>query len=398
MKEILIAAMLMLAVSLNAQLYTPAKILTTTGQNIQANIKKTTYEGTPQKFYYTDTAESNLKQIIAPDIQSIIFQDGLILENHYIRINVLVRQYIYRSIEDYNFKSTELAQNVLIEKLVSGPISLYLFTDKYDFPHFFLKHTADTGITYLRNKSYVTANMKFHQDQLFKNTINDLLEKNNCYSVSAIELERLSYDTRSMIKLFRQINNCFGATVNTDIVHERKKEKVHFGILGGVATTYLQVPNTQTDRYLSPLLGVYVDIIPTKSLRDYTLGIELSAKPYRMEKFSEDGDVAGTRTLKYAIINMSPVFRKFLVQEGKGIFLAGGFSFGGTLGGKEVYIYKDAAGNQTTKVYRDNKGLWGFIFGTGFDYKQISVHARYSGFPVLNKSNYFSIQSNLRLF
>ena len=112
---------------LRAQTTVDGKIITEDGRTITAKIKLATDESTPQSFQYSSTGNESFTEIKTENIRSVEFSTGELYEKYSITVPVMAGDFTERQKADYFTQKNILSENVLVERLITGPTSLYQF-------------------------------------------------------------------------------------------------------------------------------------------------------------------------------------------------------------------------------------------------------------------------------
>jgi hypothetical protein len=375
-----------------------AKIYTTTNTVIDAFIKKNFPKSTPQSFDYSVSVSGPFQTIKANSIKRVEFEEGLVFENNFIKIPVILKDYMDRRIKDYERPEDELSGNVLVEKIMVGEVNFYQFIDKYEYEHFFYKKQPDTAITYIPNKTYLTEERSFIvQDVSFKTTVKALAVQYHCAPSLDEKIEKLKYERRLMLAIFQDLNACAGTPVEIKTYVNKTKDKPHFGILGGASFLKVKDIYNRTGT-LSPTVGAFMQVMPGTGYKNYFLNIEASLMYYSSGKALEFASGSGKASLKFLVLNLDPGVRIVLKKKAEGIFLKAGANIRWIVMANETVFEPGAA----ERKIEDRKGglEYGLLVGTGYSFKKFSLQAQY-GTPLLTyykNYDFFSLTGSVRLW
>src|SRR6186713_222240 len=169
-------------------------------------IKNTILEGyisisvideTPQKFTFSENNKGPFRPISAEEISKVEYDNGIAFEKHYINVEIVSKDYLERSQEDYHYQENAFSGYAFIQKLLAGSVSLYLFTDKFGYDHFFSKTPNDTAIVYMPNRAYIDKDGAIKKDNSYKNLVLSLVRQNDCNKIH--NLDQLEYGIYSMV-------------------------------------------------------------------------------------------------------------------------------------------------------------------------------------------------------
>ena len=391
----------------SSQNFSRAKITTSRNETIECFIKNTTYEGTPQIFSYSLTMDGQLVSIRGTEVNKIEFENGAIYEKHSINVPVIFYDYLERNMAQYDVEANYLKGYRIVEKLISGPVDLYQFIDSFQHSHFFYYTQSDSEIVLLPYKTYVD-NTVIHYDNNYKNLLIFLSTLNQCGKSSLTRIENSKYSVDDMIRIFKEINRCAGLTVKSNNpIYSQHGQQIRFGILGGLSLTSLHYkavngfyPGLTENSFPNstmPMIGVYIDILPVKKIRNYLMTLELY---YHMYKSETDSIKANPFTssigfVKFSTCNFSPNARFFLKNVKKvKPFLEGGINISAILSKEDHYDSYSGSQKSSFPIFGD-KGMDVMLgAGGGLDFNKFSASLRYQ-FSVTNTTSYYNFLSLL---
>jgi hypothetical protein len=320
---------LLFSISVQAQLPTArATIVSNDGQSTRSEIRLTTDERTPQNFTIVNPGG---KEVLLDRsmIKSLAFIDGDIYERFFIDIAVMVKNLQDRDRIDYKEPKYRQKGEYLVERLMKGPVSLYQFIDEYHFIHFFYKLRTDSVLTYLPNESY-GQDGELHQDQSYRNLIQFLWTSNRCEGNADKLYSNLGYISRDMLKTFQKLNSCMGMEVDIAGYQNRKKPILSFGAFaGGTFYKYKKSGNLKYTGSLNPTLGIFMDILPGKEVKNYAVHIDLS---YQSGETSSNTVTENLYSIqqryKLHVLALDPYIHFYLQKQPQGVYLLAGIHFG----------------------------------------------------------------------
>jgi hypothetical protein len=331
---------LLFSISVQAQLPTArATIVSNDGQSTRSEIRLTTDERTPQNFTIVNPGGKEA-QIDRTMIQSLAFIDGDIFERHAIDVAVIVKNLQDRDRIDYQVSKNRQKGDYLVERLMKGPVSLYQFIDEYHFRHFFYKLRNDSVLTYLPNESF-GQDGELHQDQSYRNLIQFLWTSNHCEGNADKLYSGLGYTEREMLKTFQKLNSCMGMEVDIAGYQNRKKAIVSLGAFaGGTFYKYRKSGSLKYTGSLTPTLGIFMDILPGKEVKNYAVHIDLS---YQSGETSSNTVTENMYSIqqryKLHVLALDPYIHFYLQKQPQGVYLLAGLHFGYLLKPSTSYTY-----------------------------------------------------------
>ncbi|MDA3613340.1 aminotransferase class IV [Polluticaenibacter yanchengensis] len=123
-----------------------------------------------------------------------------------------------RNLEN-DFEPIYQSRVVLLEQLIDGNASLYMYTDNND-TKFFLKRGADTIVS-LVEKMYLVENARVVHNETYKQQLKNEL---TCLSLNADDVKKIHYNKKDLVRIVNKYNNCVSGNQQS-IVYEVKKER-----------------------------------------------------------------------------------------------------------------------------------------------------------------------------
>jgi hypothetical protein len=388
-----------------AQNFSKAKIYTKKNSVIECFIKNTTYEGTPQKFSYTLTKEAALKTISAGEIQKVELEDGIIYENYYINVPVMSKDYLDRKEADYNFAENTLKAPVLVEKLITGPMALYQFVDRFGYPHFFYHTASDSSIVLLPYKTFLSDSGEIKYDQSYKNLLAFLFQQYDCKRSLTIQLDILQYTLNPMLRLFKGINSCAGQTVeaNSDLYNKHVKPEI--AVMAGIASTALHFaiyneylfPGLSENAFsnsTSALIGISISLVPRKIVKNYRASFELFYHSYKSETDSihYNSYTTGKGRIKFSMLSLSPNLCFFLSRNNIKPFIEGGFVISKIVSKEDRYEYYASGTKYSFPIFKNKGTDFMALAGIGINFSRIVVGLRYQ-LSIIRSATYYNFLS-----
>jgi len=354
----------------------PGKLFLEDGTTINAFIKFSAYEGTPQDFSYTTAENSETKRINKDQLKKIELQDGTVYEKYTINVYDINKNYLDRLLWDYS-EPNLIAGKYLLEKVVSGKIELYQFLGKYPYPHFFYNEPNDTGVVYLRNNTFVDDNRVLQEDKAYSTSLKSLVANKNCVASLTRKVENLKYEKTAIIRTFQNINECAGGQAVALNKLKNNKPIWNTGVVGGVAAA--SVGNVRFPRSMQTAFGIYTEILPAKKVQNYKLGAELIYKTFSTASDSLISDFErGQQTIDVGAVHLNTVFTYLLKPSSRTVFVEGGLNLMYLTQYESVYKFKNVYNNvQSTSYTLSSKFYPGLLAGVGYQFGRLSIRARY---------------------
>jgi hypothetical protein len=367
-----------------------AKIIWDDHHVLDGYVRKNFPVYTPQQFDFSKTGDKPFQTIAANNIKRIELSTGRIFEKYNISIPLINKNYIERKLSDYQKKENQFNGNLLIEKVITGSLSLYLYIDKYRNEHFFYKEEIDTSLIKIPNITFVNESGIFNQDNTFKNMLKQLVEVKKCSPELNQKIEKLEYDLASMLDAFRDLNACSGTPVDTKSYTNRIREKFEFGIIGGV-TSMQSYPIYYSKWSTRPTFGVFLQILPSKGYTSCYFNFEAKIQYYRSERTYPAAD----RELIMSSIDLDPCVRIFFHKKSQGFFMKTGANL------KLVFSFREELANPYSVEGHINlqKGLqMGFIAGGGYDFRKVAVEGQLNHSLFIYNYNVIAVTARVNLF
>jgi hypothetical protein len=211
--------------------------------------------------------------------------DGTIYEKQSIEIRVINKPYLDRTEDDYFFGGTLFSRQVMVQKILSGPVSFFKFTDRFQFDHFFYQKTGDPQLVYLRYQPYVDKDQVIHKDASYINLISFLFLESKCSEKLKSRLEQLSYAQYKLMPLFAKLNECLGSKAEVHISKDESEKTVRFGFTGGLAMNnygkaadfpgFRDMKLTGPSHIFGETIGVVIDFPAAKKVKNHGISLEM---------------------------------------------------------------------------------------------------------------------------
>ncbi|RYZ23659.1 MAG: hypothetical protein EOO16_04055 [Chitinophagaceae bacterium] len=217
LKTILTPFFLLLGLVLTAQeRHTPAVVDTDSG-TLTGFVRYPASPGTPQHFTFSETAGGPFRDLGAARPRRVLLGDGTLFERHRVRVPVLPLAVSERRPESYS-DATYLDAPVVVQRLLTGSLSLFQFRDSFGGAHFFVSRGADT-LSWLPYQPYADEQGRIQGAVAYRNALFRLATAGGCGAAIESEIVNLPYEAKELLALVQRINSC---TSDAGIVHGRQ--------------------------------------------------------------------------------------------------------------------------------------------------------------------------------
>jgi hypothetical protein len=256
---ILFVCLTIICSSLSAQNYQPGSVITLAGETLSGEISYKNWKKTPKKILFRKDNSSAGVFYDVNDISSFSVS-GDLYKRGVVEITERSDDINQANIGD---RFSSRIDTVFLLSVVSGPKSLYYYTDNVD--HFYITND-DGSYKWLTFKKFKVIDQKTVVDQsnisndenyvsTNKEYINQLrVYFTNCYVVS----DKLKYEVGELRKAFLAYYDCTGR--NPEYIQQSENNKLEISLLAGATYTSFKV-NTSTN----DLIGK-VDYSPSYSV------------------------------------------------------------------------------------------------------------------------------------
>jgi hypothetical protein len=395
MKFILLLSALLLSISSYAQLTSTAKITTSDGRTFNVTIQNAVFKGTPQEFIIAGSG-SALKQ---DQIAKVEYSNGEVLERHFISIETIPTAYFERDLSEYANPKNNFSGDKMVERILSGKISLFLYEDEYGFSHFFYLTNSDTALNYLPNRTYrddqqkTYPSQKIYPDQSYKNLMLGLILGKNCPSSLTKRINDAEYNLKEITKIFEQINSCLGSNATGQAMLERKKDQFSIDLVAGVEAVEYDVYS----RNLQPEAGISLNVSPGYGIRKTQFSLDII-----YDRFSATIDSVQTTfgnshaEVNISSISLNPIVRHFFNKESNKFFLEGGLNMRFLLNRQESLTSPTIVTKSDLEIGMQT----GYILGAGYKWDKFSMSAGYTNVfsQRISLYNFFDLRAKFRIF
>jgi hypothetical protein len=369
-------------------------------QPVDAYIQLSAAERTPQSFLYSADIKGPFVVIQPGNAKKVELSDGSVYEAHLIRVPAINKEYLNRRKEDYTYSENMDSGIHFVERILDGNVRFYQYLDAYQHPHFFYAAVSDTTLTYLVHDPFVDESFNIRNNNTYKNQISFFAGSVNCSRVSDQKLQGTRYVLRDLLPLFTELNKCSGSTVSAPQILQSKKPVFNFGLMGGILSSGMGQSNY--NRSTDPAFGIYADMTPGKSYKNYKLSFEAVYYAHDHQTDSVIHSIIHSQeSVKFTTLQLNPVARLFLAKKTQTAFIETGIHISYIFKYTVTEVSKDVVFNAVTrKTATGNEfAFYGLIAGVGYDFGRTQVSLRYS--ITVNSSwsghNYLGLLAKIRL-
>jgi hypothetical protein len=366
-------------VVLSQKNYQPGSVVTLNGEKIAGEIDYKNWKKTPEKILFRKDGSSAAVSYGVNDISSFSVSDD---EYKRAIVEIVEREDELNKLR-IGDSFPARTDTVFLLALVSGPKSLYYYTDNVD--HFYI--TNDNGnfelLNYRKFKDLDqnVATIKFYLSQLkayFK----------NCAVVS----NNLKYNPADLRRAFLSYYDCIGKT--PEYFQKTDNEKIELGLLVGATNTSFKVSTSGSDlvgkvdysKSNDVTAGIFADLVFPRQRGRISLNNELmyssyttngtygyAVNPYIFDDY--------TYEFQYSYVKLNNMLRYKFFANNLIIYINGGFSNGFVINEVNRYVkVRTANGDKSTssgKAFEDTR-KWelGLLAGAGLRFKRASLELR----------------------
>ena len=406
---ILLFCLTVIGSSLSAQKnYQPGSVVTVAGETLTGEIDYKNWKKTPEKILFRKDKSSTGVNYGVNDITSFCVS-GDIYKRGVVEITETSDNINQVHIGD-SFPSR--IDTVFLLNVVSGPKSLYYYTDNVD--HFYITN-EDGSYEWLAYKKFrvieeqntVVGQSVVSNDLNYISTNNGFINQLRAYFTNcSVISDKLKYEVGALRSAFLSYYDCTGK--NPEYIQKPESNKLEIGLLVGATITSFKISTSSSDLVgkvnYSPAnsvtAGASFDIVFPRERGRISLNNELTYSSYKTEgrylytvnPFINEDYIY---EFQYSYVKMNNMLRyKFFVNN-LIIFVNGGISNGIALSEVNKYTkVRTANGEKTTTTGKGFNGSTrkhelGLIAGTGLRKNRASLEFRYEkGMGPFNAANY----------
>ncbi len=404
---ILFVCLTIICSSLSAQNYQPGSVITLAGETLSGEISYKNWKKTPKKILFRKDNSSAAVFYDVNDISSFSVS-GDLYKRGVVEITERSDDINQANLGD---RFSSRIDTVFLLSVVSGPKSLYYYTDNVD--HFYI--TNDGGSYKWRtfkkfkviDQKTVVDQSNISNDENYVSTNKEYINQlrvyfTNCYVVS----DKLKYEVGELRKAFLAYYDCTGR--NPEYIQQSENNKLEISLLAGATYTSFKV-NTSTNDLIgkvdyspsySVTAGGAFDIVFPRQRGRISLNNELTYSSYKTEGYylynvNPFIKEEYTYEFQYAYVKMNNMLRYKFFLNNLIIFVNGGISNGFVVDDVNKYTkvrtYNDQKTTSTGKAYggKTRSHELGLIAGTGLRLNRASLEFRYErGMGPFNTQEY----------
>ncbi|OWP75484.1 porin family protein [Flavobacterium oreochromis] len=367
-------------------------------QKIECLIKNEDWANSPIQFEY------KLDENSAVQIQNINYVSEFSIYNwsKYIRATVNVD----KSSTDINHLSTQRTpefkeETVFLKILAEGKANLYFYKD--DISQKYYLKLENGPIEPLIYKLYVDKDYAILENLGYKQK---LLNSLNCLIIKNIDIEKTSYESTSLVKIFAKFNSCNNEINNTNYLSKEKRDvfnlnlRVHFNKTSlSSSNSLLTNSNLDYGNNLNLGLGLELEFILPFNKNKWSIIFEPNYSKYSSDlskptdsSYYTQGII--TNSVNYSTIDLPFGIRHYLFLNKKSKLFING-TYGTSFSINSSYITKL---NDTTTNTLDVRPTPNYGIGIGYNFRNkfILELRNYTNQNII--SNYIFWSSNYSKF
>lgn len=375
--------------------YESATIVTTGGETIAGEIDYKEWKQNPDKIFFRKNKATEGRQYGVNDLESFSVAGDV-----YRRavVDITERSDNLGSLS-YDADSLVVRNDtVFLQTIVSGPKSLYSFTDNVN--HFYIH--GKNGFEFLAfAKILAVSENVITSDQSTINNNNKFVVTKKGYiaqlqeylkECSGISFAGVNYDEASLRKAFMTYYDCVGS--KPEHIQKVQKEKVEIGLLAGISNTTFKV-NSQNNEIIGrvpfsssvgPAAGVFFDMVFPRQRGKISWNNELMYSSYATEgtyRYNESQSTYDDYSyhFEYSYIKLNTMLRYKFLTSTVNFFVNGGVSNGFVL--TEVNTLNKVHSFLDQKISRNYTGFdqtrkyeLGILVGAGAKRNRLSIEVR----------------------
>lgn len=382
---------------------------------INCLIKNEEWSKNPSRFYYKLDAESETKIATIDMVKQFTIDDS----RKYKRATVQIS----RSSDDFKKLNSQRnhvfeEETLFLQSLMEGNASLYLYKGD-DYKSFFYT-MEDLEIEQLLYKRYVTENNQIKFNNRFQQQVlNNLV----CDDVTFEDIRRLRYDSRSLMRIFKQYNTCKDSDYTVYL--NKGKASWNGAVKAGLNLSNFGIKQEgypeNNEFSLDPnlRLGMEIELILPLTNNKWSLFSEPTYSQYNAEKdfivFTNQSapsnpDAQGgywvSTSIKSTGIELPFGLRHYIFLSHKSrLFFNAGLSFHYLFNSSSIEPITNTGAAPELTV--EQSWTPSFFGGAGYDFNsKLSIEARYypvkpisdNGIFEINQNHTFAIIAGYRLF
>ena len=372
MKIFTFLALLLASFSIYAQDQQQGYYITTNGQRIDGYFKTTDFYNAASLQFKQQSSEESFSNLDA----NTISEYGIGTEFKFIKKTF--------KIDDSETNLKRLSTNPepkwititgFLNVIIEGKASLYSYRSDKGEKFFF--STPDKELEQLVYKHYRVSESSFSRNDLY---LQQLLNNVRCESMERSMFATLSYDKKSLMRIFKRYNDCNGDSYNVYDNNSNEENTINFTVFAAANYSSFGIKGSGADseieNFISPSIGFEAAIVlPTESLELFGRAEfeSLSAKTKATYNLGVGNYTVENYDLDAQTINLRFGLRyNFIQKSNNKFFIDGAFGITKPFGDiKEEIIVSTTSGSAFVTEYKTHELKSAFCgnFGVGYMYK-----------------------------
>ena len=359
------------------QHFKPGYFITKEGKKTTCFIKDYAWSVSPKEIKYRLSEEGENQIIKTSELNEVGIENILKYETHKVEIDVSSSKIKYLSRSDARELETK---ELLLQVLVEGDGTLYRYKTSNSARYFY--KVNDGAIKHLIYKKHMVTSINSGYDQSFRYQLQQDLK---CEGFGIMEISKLEFNKKGLVKLFNAYNNCKNANL-IDYTKRKYKGKWNLGIRPGINFSELDISSTgwrmgYSEKRNNFRLGVELEFLLPFNNRNWSVFLEGEYRKTALNTSFNDGFSQREIDLNHkAIIGYLGGRRYFNITEDKLKLFAGG-----------MIIYSVPLGSTVTTRYWRTKRIPNKLYfgaGLGLSYKnKFSAEFRINGNRALRRTS-----------
>jgi hypothetical protein len=277
--------------------YVPGVITTLQNDSLKGFIDYRNWTLTPGKIAFKESLSENDVQSFSPSQIKSFFVYG--------EEELYVSRQVKMDITNYTLNEVKVDADKMIQDstvflllMVKGNYNLYMYTDAYSRVHYIYdaNNIAAQELQYTRKAVYGETGISLSENRFYRNQLTAIFQ--DCPDITK-RIQRTDYRENDMRAVFQVYNHCKNPDENLEIV-KKKIMIFRFGIFAGVSFNAYSMKDeygvkAKFKSSVSPIPGVFMDIITLRNRQQYSLRTELLYKSLSSESDGKLSDSAVAR-------------------------------------------------------------------------------------------------------
>ncbi|MBN1989063.1 MAG: hypothetical protein JW783_06705 [Bacteroidales bacterium] len=376
-KRLIIALLSIISINSYCQItFEKGYFINETDQKIECYIKNIDWKNNPTEFDYKFTLNETAKRGTIQTVKEFGINDAI----KYIRSTVKID----RSKDNTGNLSTDRVPNfreelLYLRVIIEGQASLLYYRDG-NLTRFFYQ-LNNSEITQLVHKRYLINN-KVAQNNLFRQ---QLLLALKCKDIRTNDITKLSYERRSLKRIFIQYNSCNNYNY-TNYEPKNKKDLFSLSLRPSISFSSLNIDNTTAKSFNTDFeskttfrLGVETEFILPFNKNKWSIVIEPTYQYFKAENRTQVSYISGGELIKsinYQSIELPVGIRHyFFLSNYSKVFANISFISDFTLGSSSIDFKRNDGSTLNSLKIKPRKN---FALGVGYKHKdRFSIEIRY---------------------